>query len=376
MLHKEYDCAIVGGGLAGLSLSVLLCRAGLKVILFEKENFPFHKVCGEYISNESVPFLRLVGVDLASQNLPQIRRLMLSSPSGVPVECPLAVGGTGLSRYRLDSQLFALATAAGVEVRPGTKVQQAGFADNRFRIFAGGESVYAKTAVGAFGKGSNIEVQLGRKYRAPHANQLFVAVKHHIYAGFFDRSCVEMHHFPGGYCGLSAIEEDRINLSYICTAANLKKAGGIASLEQNELSRNPFLKKYFQQATFIFEKPLTISHLSFEIKAPVADHLLLLGDAAGNIAPLSGNGMSMALRSAKLAYEAIGAFLNGGTTRAQMEAAYSQNYYRTFSKRIRVARWVNGLTRYPRFTDLSFRVLQHFPSIVAGVSKNLHGEVF
>ena len=54
---KIYDIAVVGGGLAGLSLSIQLAKAGYDVILFEKEKYPFHKVCGEYISLESWNFI-------------------------------------------------------------------------------------------------------------------------------------------------------------------------------------------------------------------------------------------------------------------------------------------------------------------------------
>ncbi|HZZ75876.1 MAG TPA: FAD-dependent oxidoreductase, partial [Puia sp.] len=50
---RKYDVAIVGGGLAGLSLAILLARESYRVCLFEKEAYPFHKVCGEYISMES-----------------------------------------------------------------------------------------------------------------------------------------------------------------------------------------------------------------------------------------------------------------------------------------------------------------------------------
>ncbi len=376
MKSNRYDCTIIGGGLAGLSLSILLARENRKVILFEKESFPFHKVCGEYISNESVPFLRSLGIRFEEQNLPQINQLFLSSPSGIGLKCPLDIGGTGLSRYALDSQLFALAERAGVDVRSGTKVQQVHFQNGQFEINAGKEYICSKTAVGAFGKGSNMDVQLGRKYRAQSDKDLFIAVKYHIQAPFFDRNCVEMHHFKGGYCGLSAIEEGRINMSYISKAINLKREGSIPNLERNVLSRNPFLRRYFESAEFLFEKPLTISHLHFEIKNPVADHLLLLGDAAGNIAPLSGNGMSMALRSAKLACESLLPYMNGETTLTEMEGHYAKCYYNTFSKRIRIARQVNQLANYPEVTNWSFRFLRLFPGIVDLVSKKLHGDVF
>jgi flavin-dependent dehydrogenase len=376
MAAPAYDCAIIGGGLSGLALAILLARADKKVILYEKEIFPFHKVCGEYISNESIPFLSSLGIDLEKENLPKIDQLLLSSPSGVAIKRPLDIGGTGLSRYELDNRLYQIALAEGVDVRVKTKAEKINFANDIFAITAAGETIHAKTIAGAYGKNSNIDVQLGRKFKAAKESRLFIAVKHHIRFADFDRGFTEMHNFSGGYCGMSAIEDGKINMSYISKAANLKTAGSIAEMERTILSQNPHLKKYFDRAEFIFEKPLTISHLHFEIKSPVADHLLLLGDAAGNIAPLSGNGMSMALKSSKLAFAAINDHLDGKISREEMEKKYAADYYAAFSKRINIARKINGLFGKPFFTNLNFRFLKIFPGLIDVVSKRIHGEFF
>lgn len=377
IVPKKYDCAIIGGGVAGLSLAILLARSDKKVILLEKENFPFHKVCGEYISNESIPFLQSLGVNLESRNLPKVNQLFLSSPSGIAIQCPLSIGGTGLSRYALDHELFIIAVDAGVEIRTQTKVVHVDFQNEVFQTHTATEIFHSRTAIGAFGKNTNIDVQLNRKIRATKESNLFIAVKYHIYADFFDQSRVEMHNFRGGYCGLSAIEDNKINMSYISNVHNLKREGGISNMEKNILSQNPHLKKYFDKGTFIFDKPLTISHLHFEIKDTVRNHILMLGDAAGNIAPLSGNGMSIALQSAKLSYQAILLYLNNELTLSEMENQYSIQYYQTFSNRIKTAKQINSLSLYsPQLTNLSFRFFSHFPNIVTKMSKQIHGDIF
>ena len=73
--QKVYDCAIIGGGLAGLCLAIQLAKNGHQIILFEKNQYPFHKVCGEYISMESWDFLQRLGVPLSDWDLPKINRL-------------------------------------------------------------------------------------------------------------------------------------------------------------------------------------------------------------------------------------------------------------------------------------------------------------
>ena len=103
------DIATIGGGLAGLSLSIQLAKAGYNVVLFEKERYPFHKVCGEYISLESRDFIMSLGLDLPGMNLPIIKKLIVSSPNGKYIEQELPLGGFGISRYTLDNELSKIA---------------------------------------------------------------------------------------------------------------------------------------------------------------------------------------------------------------------------------------------------------------------------
>jgi len=96
--NKQYDVAIAGGGLAGLALSIQCAQAGYRTVLFEKEKYPFHKVCGEYISFESWNFLEELGVPLSQMNLPVIRRVLVTAPNGKKLVKSLPLGGFGISR--------------------------------------------------------------------------------------------------------------------------------------------------------------------------------------------------------------------------------------------------------------------------------------
>src|ERR1017187_9879034 len=93
-----FDCAIIGGGLAGLTLAIQLADAGRTVVLFEKEKYPFHKVCGEYISMESYGFLERIGIPLSKMGLPMIDTIKISSPNGNSFTQKLDLGGFGISR--------------------------------------------------------------------------------------------------------------------------------------------------------------------------------------------------------------------------------------------------------------------------------------
>src|SRR4249920_1661837 len=112
--EKPYDLAITGGGLAGLCLVIQMARLGQSVCLFEKETYPFHKVCGEYISMESWDFLTGLGLPLEEWKLPRINKLNITAPNGDQIHATLPLGGFGVSRFKLDSALAGIARYAGV----------------------------------------------------------------------------------------------------------------------------------------------------------------------------------------------------------------------------------------------------------------------
>jgi flavin-dependent dehydrogenase len=375
---EKYDCAIIGGGVAGLSAAILLAKQNRKVILFEKEAYPFNKVCGEYISNESLNFINELGVEIKQQDLPQITTLLLSSPLGVAIKRPLSIGGIGISRYSFDYQLYQQALKHGVEIKTSTKVQQIDFDElaNHFTIDFDTQSIEAKIVCGAYGKNSNIDVKMNRKIRVHNKNENFIGVKYHVKVNF-NTQHVELHNFAGGYCGMSAIEDDRVNLSYIIKAKQLEKCNNnLRQMEEQILCKNPFLKTYFSNAEFLFDKPLVISHLHFGIKNCVDEHLLMLGDAAGNIAPLSGNGMSIAFLSSKMATKIIDLFFENKINRQQMEQLYASEYQKIFNQRMLLAKLIHKSFGLPYLTDISFIGMKALPIIVDWIGNKIHGDEF
>ncbi|MGZ8550938.1 MAG: NAD(P)/FAD-dependent oxidoreductase, partial [Chitinophagaceae bacterium] len=223
----EYDVAIVGGGLAGLSLSIQLARLGHTVILFEKENYPFHKVCGEYISLESWDFLNNLGVDLDSFHVPIIRHLEVSSAAGKLIRHHLPLGGFGISRYTLDARLAQLAREAGVILLESKKISDIVFDGDSFTLETGSEQYKARMACASWGKRSNIDIKWKRKFSIPGRRKLdnFIGIKYHV-KGNFSGDTISLHNFQKGYCGLTKIENGLYNLCYLTTAENLKKSGG------------------------------------------------------------------------------------------------------------------------------------------------------
>lgn len=372
---NKYDVILIGGGLAGLASAILLGREGYRVLLFEKEVYPFHKVCGEYISLEIVEFLHALGVPLKDWNLPVIDTLELSSPNGNKLSQKLPLGGIGVSRFRLDFALMELAKCNNVEVCDGTKVDQVQFINDVFIVSAGEISVTAKVCCGAFGKRSNLDLKWKRDFiqQKPGVLNNFIGIKYHAKLNH-SRNLIALHNFAGGYCGISPVENNSSCICYLTNAANLRRHGNsIEQMEKNVLSVNPHLKRIFNEAEIIYEKPLVISQISFEKKEQVYDHILLLGDAAGLITPLCGNGMSMALKASSIAMESITAFLKGTINRSAMEENYAHTWKSAFARRLLAGRMIQGMFARQWLTNSMVCLLRPFPVLTQTIIRQTHG---
>jgi flavin-dependent dehydrogenase len=373
-----FDVAVTGGGLAGLSLAIQLAKKGYGVILFEKETYPFHKVCGEYISMESWDFIRSLGVDLDALNVSHINRLTISAPNGNLLEHRLPLGGFGISRYLLDDTLVQIAKANGVIVKENTKITDIVFTNDIFIIEDGKNSYTAKVACGSFGKRSNLDVKWKRPFAIAAKNNTnnYVGIKYHVKAEQ-PADIISLHNFRDGYCGISKIEDGKYCLCYLTTANNLKKSNGnIKAMEQNILSQNPHLKKIFSSVDMLYDAPLTISQISFAKKSQVNNHILFIGDAAGMITPLCGNGMSMALHGSKLAFEQVAAFLQNNISREEMEQHYTQEWDANFNKRLQMGRMIQHLFGNKTVTNIFIAIMKPFPKLVNFLIKQTHGKAF
>jgi len=371
------DVLIIGGGLAGLVTALDLRQRGHDVTLVERKQYPFHKVCGEYVSNEVVPYLHRLGAPPEVLAPATINRLQVSAPGGRLLEAPLALGGFGVSRYRLDHYLAELVQARGVVLEQGATVTSVTYdaqADCHHATLADGRVLTARLVLGAYGKRANLDRQLQRPFfqqRSP-----YLGVKYHLRLPGHPRDLISLHNFADGYAGFSAIEEDRLCFCYLTTRRNLKAHGTIAELETQVLMRNPHLRAILTSAEQLYPQPEVINEISFAPKTCVEDHILLCGDAAGLITPLCGNGMAMALHGACLAAEHAHAFLRGSLSRPALETAYTHAWQAQFGARLRVGRAVQHLFGQPRLSDWVVGGLRHWPSAVRALVARTHGQPF
>lgn len=366
-MRMKADLAVIGGGLAGLALAILEAKAGQQVLLFEKKSYPAHKVCGEYISLESWRFLEALGVPLSHWDLPILSHLQLSSPAKM-IDLELDLGGFGVSRYKLEAALLDLAAQAGVQIHTECEVRAVTTQANGFLLQAEAGVFEANRAAGSWGRRSVLYKQ------APQA-QNYVGVKWHL-QGDMPADLIALHNFEGGYAGMSRIEDGLTCFCYLVRSERLKEAGSILALEQAMQQENPYLRERLQGLQPVWDEPLTISQVSFSPKATSHQGVFLLGDAAGSIAPLAGNGMSMALHAAYLLHQQLEQVRQGHLTENQLAAAYDQAWKKQFKLRTAVSYRIQGLFGRNALTTPLLHTVAALPFLGRQLMKLTHGRDF
>ncbi len=147
-------------------------------------------------------------------------------------------------------------------------------------------------------------------------------------------------------------------------------------MEKQVLSKNPLLKDIFCNASFLYAQPLAISQVSFEQKSQLEKGILMLGDTAGLITPLCGNGMSMAMHSSFIAFRNISSYFNGKTTRSEMEQQYAAQWKDQFAARLMAGRTIQRLFGGNRSTAFFLQAMHYLPFVANRIISATHGKPF
>jgi flavin-dependent dehydrogenase len=317
---RSVDHLIVGGGPAGSMAALRLTAAGRSVVLLERESGPHHKVCGEFLSREAVAYLHQAGVAPLDLGAATIGSLRLSAGNKV-IAVSLPFQALSLSRRVLDEALLARAEQAGCRVLRGLAVESlAPEADGWIVSLSNGAAVRAPTVFLAAGKHS-----LRGFPRTPAKQSNLVGFK--MYWRLTPaqtaalRDCMDLYLFPGGYGGLSLIENDIANLCLVVRSSTLREAGGWPHLLASILHGNRHLRRLLDGAAAVWPRPLAISPIPYGYLARETRGLWCVGDQAAVIPSFTGDGISIALHSAALATQM---YLAGHTAEAYSRALRAQ----------------------------------------------------
>jgi flavin-dependent dehydrogenase len=372
-----WDVAVVGGGPAGSSAAIHLALAGARVVLLEARAYPHPKLCGEFLSPECAGLLEQLGLGPALRLLGPalIETAHLSAPDGAAWQSRLPGRALGLTRRALDAALAQRAAALGVEVRTGVAVTriEGGLAHGfKLRASGAGEpAAQARAVIAAHGRRGALDQALGRRFL--QRPQPFVALKTH-FAGPPLNGRIELHGFPGGYCGFSEVERGTApagraaNLCLLAHESVFKRVGGpgparVPAFIRWMRAQNPRLEAWLAQATALDEPWLSIAQVPFGPKRPVVNEILMAGDAAGLITPLAGDGIAMALRGGQMAAARVLEFLTGRQSASELCQGYARDWRRQFAGRVRLGRLLQIFMLRPRLLGWGLRLLSAAPAM-------------
>jgi menaquinone-9 beta-reductase len=308
-LSEHFDLIVAGGGPAGSATATIAARAGRRVLLLEKSKFPRHKVCGEFISAESVEILRTLLGSAAPAVLgsaPEVSTAELYI-AGERIAVRLRSPAVSISRLALDQALWNAAINAGVVVRENTAVRSMA-RSSEFVAICNGAEFTATAVVNATGRWSELNDHTESSGR--------IGFKAH-FAEAAPRAGVQLYFFDGGYCGIQAVSTGVIN---VCGMAEKRMARDLEAL----LQRHPALYERSRGWQQITEAVATYP-LAFRAETPTTGLIINVGDAAAFVDPFIGDGISIALQTGVLAGQLLCATPDVRAAAAQYERAYKQH---------------------------------------------------
>lgn len=355
---RLYDVAVIGGGPGGCAAAITAAKYGARVLLLDKASFPRNKVCGEFVSAESLVLLGSLlpaDTDLLARS-PRIRRARAFVDNRVlpmPVDPPAA----SIARLEFDAALWRSARQFGVDAREREAVT-AVEGDGPFVARTAAEEFRCRSVIDASGRWSN----LNRKQNGNGAVK-WLGIKAHFREENAPDS-VDLYFFKGGYCGVQPVGQDsRVN---VCAMIRSDVARSLDETFHQHLELSQRSRAWQRLTDVVVTSPLL-----FHDPVPAQNNILRVGDAAGFVDPFVGDGISLALRGGTLAASCLRHFLQGEESLAQAGGDYDRRYRRELGHVFRSSSKIRRLLSYPaplRAAVLS--LLASFPVLTRRMVRN------
>ncbi len=364
-IPADADIVVVGAGPAGSVTALLLARRGYRVIMVDRARFPRPKPCGEYLNPQAVAALdRLDLGPVVAATGTSISGMLIAGSDGAAVWAPFPAGrGLLVPRVRLDHVLLRQAAAAGAtvieefrvdEVSPGGMPTVTGRHGGRTVRLA------ARLVIGADGLRS-----VAARRAGPPA---VVAGGHYTIGAHFEGLDAEgprgdLHLGSGWYAGAALYGNGVGNIVVAAPRSWFRRLDGhVEAIFAEACEALPLLRRIVRDAQRVTPF-VSVGPLGYTRRQAVDDGLLLVGDAAGTINPMTGEGIALALRGAELAAAAADQALRGGGTSRDAMASYERARTRAFHATWKTSRLLQWIVRRPALAAYLARRLADDPRL-------------
>jgi len=355
-----YDLIVVGGGPAGTAGAITASKSGAKVLLLERGRLPRQRVCGEFVSAESLELLSGLLADAAPSLLFESVRITSARlfVEERTITTPVSPAAASIARFDLDAALWKAAQEAGVDCRLQTTVEGIERQDV-FVVKSSGRTFRSRALILAAGRWSNFD---SRARADEHSSQQWLGIKAH-FAEESPPESVDLYFFEGGYCGVQPVR----------VAESDRSAGRVNACAMVQADAARTLPEVFRQHPQLLERSrrwqplmetMTTFPLVFREPCPVQDQILRVGDAAGFVDPFVGDGISLALRSGALAADCLAAFIRSEISLEEAAARYSQQYKTRLLPVFRSSSKIRRLLDLPRpIRRVATHLLEKTPAV-------------
>lgn len=353
----SFDLAIVGGGPAGLALAIEASRLKLSVLVLERREWPVDKACGEGLMPAGLAILERLGVlpflDRAETGV--FEQIVWVQENGARVSAKLpSPGGLGIRRLALSAAMAAAARAAGAELRSGVAVRSHQVEAGQVVLQTDAEPITAKVVVAADGLNSMFRRAL--HVERPWAGPKRFGLRRHVAIAPWARA-VEVHFAEGVEAYLTPAGQHRVGVAFLWHDGTFPEQVSFEAM----LARFPALQARLSGLPFDSEVR-GAGPLRQGVVKRAADRVVLLGDAAGYVDAITGEGLTLAFEAAEaLARELPEAIASGAT--ADSFKRYERTAARLFSRYERLASLLVWAARHPALRRLVLNVLALVPAV-------------
>lgn len=381
-INHNYDVIIIGGGPTGSTAALYLSKFGFKTCVIEKKKFPREILCGEFLSGEVSKTLKELNLfeSFLSVNPVKISKFKFINEKGTEISSEFDFPAYALKRSLFDQFLLKSAVTSGVKVYQPAEAKIIKKDGDKFlvRIKVSDDqeiTINSDYVIAAYGKQNIIDKKLNRSFVGTKTK--LQAIKFHLpnrCINNFPSNEIRIYTGAGIYCGLNRVSDQETTLCVIEKKINGEHSSRerILNLVKTNRSFGKLFGKDFEKLLYELNIYGT-GNIYFGKKTIVDNGMFMAGDAAGVIAPLTGDGIGMAVQSAKLISSLLAEQKSRKYSRNELEEIYLSEWNNLFLTRIRTASFIQKLLFTKITNNFSFNLVKNFPFILQKLIRATRG---